>query len=39
MSRPWRIEFKDTVPDSNLQKLSETDINTIPTLRHGNFKK
>ena len=29
MSRPWRIEFKDTVPSSNLQELSETDINTI----------
>jgi len=25
MSRTWRIEFKDTVPNSNLQELSEND--------------
>ena len=39
MSRPWRIEFKDTVPSSNLQELSENDINTILTLKAQEFQK
>ena len=39
MSRPWRIEFKDTVPSSNLQELSKNDINTISTLKAQEFQK
>ncbi|MCK5722725.1 MAG: hypothetical protein KAI84_09330 [Gammaproteobacteria bacterium] len=39
MSRPWRIEFKDTVPSSNLRELSETDINTLSTLKAQDFQK
>ena len=39
MSRPWRIEFKDTVLSSNLQELPENDINTIPTLKAQEFQK
>jgi hypothetical protein len=39
MSRTWRIEFKDTVPSSNLQELPEKDINTISTLKAQEFQK
>ncbi|MBU2522078.1 MAG: hypothetical protein KKD50_07600 [Proteobacteria bacterium] len=39
MSRPWRIEFKDTVFSSNLQELSETDINPISTLKAQDLQK
>ena len=39
MSRPWRIEFKDTVPSSNLRELSENDINTISILKAQVFQK
>jgi hypothetical protein len=39
MSRPWRIEFKDTVPNSNLLELSENDINMISTLKAQEFQK
>jgi hypothetical protein len=39
MSWSWRIEFKDTVPNSNLQELSENNINMISTLKAQNFQK
>ena len=39
MSRPWRIEFKDTVLSSNLQELPENDINTISILKAQDSQK
>ena len=39
MSRLWRIEFKDTIPNSNLQELPENDINTLTTLKAQKFQK
>ncbi len=39
MSRPWKIEFKYTVPSSNLLELSENDTNTILTLKAQEFQK
>ena len=39
MSRTWRVEFKDTVPRSNLQELSGNDIDTFSTLKTQEFKK
>jgi UDP-galactopyranose mutase len=39
MSVSWRIEFKDTVSNSNLQELSENVINTISTLKAQGFQK
>jgi len=39
MSRTWRIEFKDTVPNSNLWELSENDINMTLTLQGTGLSK
>jgi hypothetical protein len=39
MSRLWRIEFKDTILNSNLQELPENDINTLTTLKAQKFQK